>query len=218
MSARATTPRWSSTRSAPAAWGRPCWAATPRRRCRRTSPSRRTADGTVSQAQVSISPSAGNLALGPGTYQLDILPGTVLASVFSSFYPSSAWAGSQPVPIAQFTVLGPGVTLGDAIKLGNIGPTTRSVSGFVDPQDSSSSVSLYQFTLPSGNRWQLNAQLLSQAIGSPLTAGLTLFDAKGDVLAENNSGQVRRPTAPIPSSSRAWRRARITSGSPPPRT
>ncbi len=146
------------------------------------------ADGTVSQAQVSISPSAGNLGLGPGTYQLDILPGTVLASVFGSFYPASAWAGSQPVPIAQFTILGPGVTLGGAIKLGNIGPTTRSVSGFVDPQNASSSVSLYQFTLPSGNRWQLNAQLLSQAIGSPLTAGLTLFDAKGDVLAENTSG------------------------------
>jgi hypothetical protein len=147
------------------------------------------ADGTVTQAQVVVSPEAGNLALGPGTYQIAILPGTALATAFSMLYASSAWAGSQPVPIAQFTVLGQGVTLGNAVKLGNISPTTQTVSGFIDPQDSSSAVSLYQITLPPGHLWQLNAQVLAQASGSPLLAGLTLFDAQGNELAQNKAGE-----------------------------
>ncbi len=148
-----------------------------------------TADGTVTQAQLIVTPVAGDPALGPGTYQIDILTNTVLASVFSMFDPTSAWAGSQPVPIAQFTVLGQGITLGDAVKLGTISPTTQTVSGFVNPQDTSTAVGLYQITLPPGHLWQLNAQVLAQAYGSPLLAGLTLFDAQGNVLAEVNAGQ-----------------------------
>jgi hypothetical protein len=145
--------------------------------------------GTTIQSQMIITPAAGDPSLLPGTYQIDIEPGTSLDAAFSQIDTSPAWTSSQPITIAQFTVLGRGRTLGDATHLGDIGPTTLSVTGFVDPQGSQSQVALYQFTLPPGHSWQLNAQVLAQSIGSPLNAGLSLFDSNGDVVTTSNSGQ-----------------------------
>ena len=148
------------------------------------------ADGTTTQSQLTITPAAGDPPLLPGTYQLDIRPGTLLDAGFSLIDPSPVWTSTQPTPIAQFTSrLGQEGVLGDATKLGNIGPTTLSVSGFVDPQGSQTQVALYQITLPPGEHWQLNAKVLTQAIDSPLQAGLTLFDSNGDVVATSNAGQ-----------------------------
>ena len=50
---------------------------------------------------------------------------TTLGILFGMFYPSSAWAGSQPIPIAQFTILGHGETLGDSANLGTLAGTRR---------------------------------------------------------------------------------------------
>src|SRR6185312_10092762 len=46
----------------------------------------------------------------------------------------------------------------------------------------------YQFTLPQGQSWQLDATVLAHALGSPLLPALTLFDASGNVLATRNAG------------------------------
>jgi hypothetical protein len=157
------------------------------------------ADGNVTQAQLIISPAGTGPVLGPGNYQVNLLPGTALATVFGMLYPTSDWAGTHAIPIAQFTVLGRGVTFGDATRLGTVGPVAQNVSGFVNSQDSTSAVSLYEFMVPQGSLWQLNARVLSQAIGSPLLAGLTLFDAGGDVLAESNAGTGSLANASDPS-------------------
>ncbi len=146
-------------------------------------------DGTTTQSQLILTPPAGTPSLLPGTYQIELEPGTTLDGVFSLIDPSPAWTASQTVTIAQFTVLGQGATTGDAADLGDIGPSSRIVSGSVDPQGSQGQVAVYQFTLPQGNRWLLNAQVLAQAVGSPLQAGLALFDSNGNLWATRNSGQ-----------------------------
>ncbi len=146
-------------------------------------------DGTTTQSQMTITPAAGAPPLTPGTYQIDVEPGSFLDAAFSFIDPSPAWTSSQPFPIAQFTILGQGMTLGDAINLGDIGSTTRSVSGFIDPQGSQTQVALYRITLPEGHPWQLDTQVFTQTIGSPLPAALALFDGDGNVLATSASGQ-----------------------------
>jgi hypothetical protein len=126
--------------------------------------------------------------LKPGTYQISVVGGTNLAYVFSTLYPDSSWASTQPVAIAQFTVSGRGPTLGDAVDLGTIGSTAQVVSGSLDPNDYHAAVALYQITLGSGHFWLLDAKVAAQAIGSPLQPALSLFDAQGNVLAVRNSG------------------------------
>jgi hypothetical protein len=150
-------------------------------------------DGNTTQSQMVITPVAGDPTLLPGTYQLDIHPGTALDTAFSFIDASTAWTSSQPIPIAQFTVMGQGITFGDATSLGDVGTTTWSVSGFIDPQSSQHQIALYQITLPQGNLWQLNAQVLAQAIGSPLEAGLAIFGSDGNLLAASIPGDGLAP-------------------------
>jgi Bacterial pre-peptidase C-terminal domain len=160
-----------------------------------------TANGQP-QTQLVVTPPPGSPALGPGTYQLDLSPSTdsALAAAFAAVEPTSAWAtATQPIPIAQFTVLGQGPTLVEANDLGTIGPETSSAQGYIDPANYQTAVSLYRFTVPAGSLWQVDAQVLAHAIGSPLVSSLTLFDSAGDVLATSaaGSGTAADPIDPV---------------------
>jgi hypothetical protein len=149
-----------------------------------------TAANGASETQLVVTLPPGSPALAPSAYQLDIVPGAALASAFGMIEPTSAWASisPQPIPIAGFTILGQGATLGGATDVGPIGPTTLSVSGSLDPGDYRSAVALYRITLPPGNHWRLNAQVEAQALGSPLLSAMALFDAQGELLATRDVG------------------------------
>ena len=109
-------------------------------------------------------------------------------AAFAAIETTSAWAtATDPIPIAQFTVLGQGPTLARATDLGLIGPNAQSVWGFIDPGNYHSAVALYQFSVPDGQTWQFDAKLLAHAIGSPLLPTVTLFDSNGDVLASRSA-------------------------------
>jgi hypothetical protein len=146
------------------------------------------ADGTTS-TQIVITLPDLTQAPGPGTYQIALAPTTNLAAIFGMTEPDSAWAtATVPIPVAQFTILGRGPTLADASQLGVVGPKGQMAWGVLDPANYQSAVSLYQFTLPQGRAWQLDAAAFSSAIGSPLLPELTLFDAGGHVLATRDPG------------------------------
>jgi hypothetical protein len=150
-----------------------------------------TTTGTELVVPMQVLDSTGqpeNLTLQPGTYQISVESGTNLAYVFSGLYPQSAWSSTQPVPVAQFTILGSGATLQGATKLGTIGTTVQTVSGTLTPDDFRAAVDLYKINLAPGHFWDLGLAVSAQSIGSPLQADLTLFDAQGKVLATSNSG------------------------------
>ena len=147
------------------------------------------ANGNTTQSQMILTPAPGDPTLLSGTYQLSIQPWTNLDAAFGFLDTSPVWSSSQPTAIAQFTVLGAGKSLSDATSLGNVGTSTQSVSGFINPRDAQSQVGLYQITLPQGQRWLLNAQVFTQLIGSPLQPGLALFDSSGNLLATSTPGQ-----------------------------
>ncbi len=131
----------------------------------------------------------------PGTYQISVLPWSTLAEAYALVEPDSAWAtATAPIPIAQFTVLARAATFAGATNLGTIGPATQTVSGIIEPSIEQSAVQLYQFSVPTGGRWQFNAQLDATSIDSRLQSVLTLFDARGDVLA--TTGGVEDPIDP----------------------
>jgi hypothetical protein len=141
------------------------------------------ADGST-QNQLVVSLPAGSPAMLPGTYQISVLPSSFLAQAYALVEPDSAWANSTaPIPIGQFTVLARAATFAGATNLGTIGPATQTVSGIIEPSVEQSAVQLYQFSVPTGGQWNFNAQLDSTSIDSRLQSVLTLFDARGDVLA-----------------------------------
>ncbi len=152
------------------------------------------ADGST-QTQLVVTLPAGSPPMSPGTYQISVLPTLFLAAEFAIIEPDSAWAtATAPIPIAQFTVLARAATFAGATNLGTIGPATQTVSGIIEPSIEQSAVELYQFSVLTGDRRQFNAQLDSTSIDSPLQSVLTLFDARGDVLA--TTGGVDDPIDP----------------------
>ncbi len=166
-----------------------------------------TAPNGSSVTQLVITPQGGSPALAPGTYQIDVMPQTFLDDVFADGSADSAWyTASDPIPIAQFTVLGKGATLVGATDLGKIGPGSQSVAGFVEPGDPQSAVEIYQFTLPQGNRWQFDAQLDTTSIHSSLLPALTSSTRRGTCWRPPG----RPPIPSIPACSRAWDPVPIT--------
>jgi hypothetical protein len=164
-----------------------------------------TATDGSTETQLVITLPAGRPVLGPGTYQIDLEPATqsALAAAFASVPTDAAWASTlnsatQPVPVAEFTVLGQGPTLVEASNLGPIGASTSSVQGYIDPADYRSAVSLYRFSVPAGPLRQFDAAVLTRAIGSPVETTLTLFDSAGYVLATriNAAGSASDPVGP----------------------
>ncbi len=148
------------------------------------------ADGSV-QAQMVVSLLTGTSSLAPGKYQVDFYnsANSQLASAFASFDPTSAWANATgPIPVATFTVTGQGPTMAGAPDLGTIGAQPQTVSSALAPGYYPSAVELYRFELTPGSTWQLNAQMLAQAIGSPVQGALALFDASGSVIATRRAG------------------------------
>jgi hypothetical protein len=110
---------------------------------------------------------------------------------------SPDWA-SVDHNLAQFSILGQGATLGEAVDLKTIGRSTRVVSGTMDPNDYRAAVDLYAFTLAAGHFWQVSLAVDTQSMGSPLLPALSLFDAQGHVLETRDagSGSLENPTDP----------------------
>jgi hypothetical protein len=128
------------------------------------------------------------IPFSPGTYEINVVGGSGLATTLDGFVPA-AFSDQQ---VAQFTVLGSGAsfaTIPSSNVLGSLGSNIETLSGqTLDPQDPSSSVQLYEFTLDAGHYWRLGAAVSAWNIGSPLAADLTLFDSQGDVIETRTSG------------------------------
>jgi hypothetical protein len=147
------------------------------------------------ETNVSI-PIANTLA--PGTYQLSLNWGTGLDFLYGALDSSLAnaiWSSlnnsTAPVTIAQLTVQPPppkGPTLSNATSLGTIGSTVQNVWGTLDPGNVPSAVAFYQITLAPGHLWEVGLQVSASSVGSKLLPDLTLFDAKGNVLATRTAG------------------------------
>ena len=112
-----------------------------------------------------------------------LVGGTSLAKLLSD----PSWDSNQDQSLAEFQVVGKAATLGNALDLGEVGSTIRTVSGALDPQGQS--VALYKITLGTSQPlWQLSLQINAQRFGSPLRSALTLFDQQGHALASRTAG------------------------------
>ena len=175
-------------------------------------------DGTT-QTQLDVTLPPGSPTMTPGTYQLDLQPQTNLGAAFAWVEPNSAWAtATAPIPIAQFTVMGQGPTLASATNLGLIGPQAQSVSGFIDPANYQSAVALYRFTVPAWPDLAVRRQGPRARHQQPVAFhGSRCSTRMATCWRRAAPAAARAPIRPIRSWSRAWGRARISSGSPPPR-
>ena len=126
-----------------------------------------------------------SVPLQPSTYQVSLEAGSTLEFLLAPA-DSPDWT-SVDQNLAQFSVLGQGATLADAVDLETIGTSTRVVSGQLDPNDYRAAVDLYEFTLGPGPLRQVSLMVDTQNLSSLLPA-LSLFDAQGHVLETRNAG------------------------------
>jgi methionine-rich copper-binding protein CopC len=122
--------------------------------------------------------------LTPGRYRIVLAGGSGVSQTLDD----GSWDSTIDQPLADFTVVQPGVTLNDATNLGTLGSQVQTVSSSLDLSTGQNSVALYQVTLGPDHFWQLGVELDAQRIGSDLLGALTLFDSSGNVLATRNSG------------------------------
>jgi hypothetical protein len=123
--------------------------------------------------------------LAPGNYEVDLVGGTGVSAVASGAPGPELWDPSQDHAISTFTVLGSGATFAGAQT---ISPNAPPVLGSLDPQNTSSALDLYRFTLSGGHFWQVGIAVSAHGIGSALLPALALFDQSGNVLATRDSG------------------------------
>ncbi len=128
--------------------------------------------------------------LQPGQYQVVLLGFNGVQGTDGSFVNTLG----QDQTLASFTVASPGATLADARYLGVVRSSVRTVQGSLDLASHPSDVALYSFVVPSGSTWRLGAEVQAERIGSPIDTVLTLFDARGHVLAVDDMG---RPDASL---------------------
>ncbi len=124
--------------------------------------------------------------LQPATYQVSLMAGSTLSFLLPGGNSPAGMTANQN--LAQFSVLGQGITLANAVNLNTIGPSTQVVSGRLDPNNYQSAVDLYEFTLGPGSLWQVSLEVKAHGIGSPLLPALSVFDAQGHVLDVSNGG------------------------------
>jgi hypothetical protein len=72
--------------------------------------------------------------------------------------------------------------------LGTIGSTVTTVQGMIAPDDSSTAVALYQFTVAEGREWQFGVTVSTQDSDSSLQSVLTLMSDDGTVIKSASSG------------------------------
>ena len=130
--------------------------------------------------------------LAPGDYRVVLPPTSSLLWLGTE----SSIASSHDQVLGTFSVVQPGVTIGNALVLGTVGSATLSASGSLDLANNPGAVALYQFTLPSGHHWKIGAEVFANQIGSALLSNLTLFDAQGQPISSANLGDANDPTDP----------------------
>ena len=132
-----------------------------------------------------------NITLPPGQYEVVLVGGSGIATDASGVNGPGAqlWDPSQDYAISTFTVLGPGPTFSGAQPLVPNVPVLGSLS----PNNPTSAVDFYTFTLPQGF-WQVGIAVSTNTIGSTLKSALALFEGpggtvpEGTVLASRDSG------------------------------
>ena len=133
--------------------------------------------------------------LGTGNYQVVLAGSEYYSSQFSYLLDPAVgnsstnllWDSSEPLTLADFSIVQTGAKLSDATYEGTIGTKVQSIKGSLD-LSSQENVNLYEITLGPGHFWQLGVELDAQRIGSNLLGALTLFDSNGNVLATRDSG------------------------------
>ena len=110
-----------------------------------------------------------NVTLPVGQYEIDLIGGTGIADAASGAGGPGPelWNSNDDHAIGTFTVLGAGSTLNSATTVGTIGSSVRTVWGSVEPDDPQSAVEFYQFTLPTGNVWQVGLAVSRRASAAP---------------------------------------------------
>jgi Bacterial pre-peptidase C-terminal domain len=128
-----------------------------------------------------------NITLPAGQYEIDLVGGTSIAYAASGADGPGPqlWNPTADHAIGTFTILGQGATIGPADNSLVPGQTTW---GWLDPSNPSAAVDIYQFTLPSGNLWQVGLGISANSIGSHLLTDLSLFAPNGTLIATSNAG------------------------------
>ncbi len=156
--------------------------------------------GSAGSSPVSLGPASfdptGDIASIPilatlvtGNYQV-VLAGSDFSYLLDPTIGNTSdllWDPSQPLTLANFTVVQPGVQLASASDLGTIGPDVQSIAGSLD-LSAQENVNLYKIALGPGHFWRLGVELNAFNISSNLRGALTLFDRQGNVLATANAG------------------------------
>ena len=104
--------------------------------------------------------------------------------------------GVNDIVVGQFDVASPGVTLDDAVDLGEPGPTPMEVPGTLDFQAASPGVSLYRIHLDPGHFWRLGLEVTAERDGGKLDTALALFDDQGRPIATDEVGRKDFPKDP----------------------
>ena len=167
-----------------------------------------TAPNGSSVTQLVITPQGGSPAYVPGTYQIDVMPQTFLDDVFADGSADSAWyTASDPIPIAQFTVLGPGR---DARR--RDGPGERSAQGPRASQASSSRGTPNRPSRSTNSRCRrgIAGNSTPSSIPRPSTARYCLHSASSTRRGTCWRPPGRPPIPSIPACSRAWDPGPIT--------
>lgn len=131
-------------------------------------------------------------ALGNGRYQLFLSADSFLAGLDGT---SLASSGTDQ-PLSTFTIDASAVGLSDAADLGTVGSNLQSFPGSLDFSANHSAVQLEKFVLAPGHFWQVGLEVSSAREGSPLLAGLSLFDSQGHLIATSTTGRPDAPSDP----------------------
>lgn len=132
-----------------------------------------------------------NVTLPLGQYEIDLAGGTSISYAASGANGPGPqlWNPNEDHEIGTFSIVGKGATLSSATPLGVIGPAGQTVWGSLNPNDPSSAVDLYRFTLQQGHLWEVGLAVSAFSVGSKLLPDLSLFDSNGTLLATSSSGR-----------------------------